>query len=62
MVERVEHAVARLGQHPAMGRTGRVPLTRKLMVARTPFIVVYRVRETVEVLRVLHAAQVWPPR
>ena len=37
--------------------------TRELVIARTPFVVVYRVRqkpERVEIIRVLHGAQKWP--
>ena len=56
-VDRVETAVAGLGEYPGMGRPGRVPLTRELVVPGTPFVVVYRVRRDVEIIRVLHAAQ-----
>jgi len=42
---------------------GRVPGTRELVVTGTPYIVAYRVRdETVEILRVFHAARKWPER
>jgi toxin ParE1/3/4 len=45
-----------------MGRTGRVPLTRELIVGGTPWIIVYRVRaDVVEIIRV-HGAQSWPPQ
>ena len=44
-----------------MRRTGRVPLTRELIVGGTPWIIVYRVRaDVVEIIRVLHGAQSWP--
>jgi toxin ParE1/3/4 len=40
-----------------------VPDTRELVIARTPFVVAYRLRnETIEILRVLHGAQRWPDR
>lgn len=61
-VERVRAAVDHLADHPEMGRSGRVPPTRELIVGGTPWVVVYRVRSTVEILRVLHAAQSWPPK
>ena len=52
VVERVLTAVEGLAQHPAIGRPGRVPGTRELVVPRTRYIVPYRVRrETIEVLR-----------
>ena len=50
-----------LPAHPAAGRPGRVPGTRELVAAGTPFVVPYRVRGgVVEVLRVYHGAQRWP--
>ncbi len=62
MIDRVE---ADLPLHPYLGRAGEhVPGTRELVIPGTPFIVVYRVREaddTVQVLRVRHGAQEWPP-
>ena len=36
--------------------------TRELVVGDTPWIVVYRVGHSVEILRVLHTSQQWPPR
>jgi toxin ParE1/3/4 len=57
---RVRAAVESLGKYPAMGRPGRVPLTRELVVSGTPFVVVYRGRADVEIIRVLHGAQSWP--
>lgn len=47
-----------LSDHPKAGRTGRRRGTRELVVAGTPFILVYRVRPSrVEILRVLHGKQ-----
>ncbi len=58
---RLLEAVARLAQHPAMGRPGRVPGTRELVIPGTPYIGPYRVRGgKLEILRVLHATQRWP--
>ncbi len=51
-----------LGDHPDMGRGGRMRGTRELVLTGTPFILVYRQpADTVEILRVLHGAQQWPP-
>ncbi len=58
---RIERAVKLLSSQPALGRAGRVPGTRELVVAGTPYIVPYRVREgTVQILRVFHSARRWP--
>ena len=63
IVQRIAASVDRLGTHPSSGRPGRVPGTRELVVTGTPYIVPYRVRgETVEILRVFHAARKWPEK
>ena len=63
VVTQIEQAVERLACHPALGRAGRVAGTRELVVAGTPYIIPYRVREgRVEILRVFHAARKWPPK
>lgn len=52
-----------LSDHPQAGRVGRRRGTRELVIASTPFIVVYRIRARppqVEILRVLHGKQKWP--
>jgi len=63
VVKRVLDAVAMLAEQPGLGRPGRVPGTRELIVAKTRYIVPYRVRgETVEVLRVFHTSRRLPER
>jgi toxin ParE1/3/4 len=50
-----------LAFHPHLGRPGRVPDTRELVINSTPYIVPYRVRDqVVELLAVIHGAQNWP--
>jgi toxin ParE1/3/4 len=64
VVRRIAEMVETLPpQNPEIGRRGRAPGTRELVISQTPFLVAYRVHnETVEVLRVLHGAQRWPDR
>jgi len=38
-----------------------MPETRELVAAGTPFIVIYMVGDDVDLIRVLHGAQKWPP-
>ena len=59
--DEIERQVERLRDHPQSGRVGRVYGTRELVVAGTPFIVIYRIAQTVELFRVLHGARQWPP-
>jgi len=50
-----------LGQQPNLGRPGRIPGTRELVVANFPYIMPYRVRnDTVEILRIFHTSRKWP--
>ena len=50
-----------LAAHPEAGRLGRVPGTRELVLAGTPYIAAYRVtRDAVTILRLLHGARRWP--
>ena len=50
----------RLAEFPAMGRPGRVPGTRELVV-HDNHVVPYRVKDgMVQILRVQHVARLWP--
>jgi toxin ParE1/3/4 len=50
-------------ENPDAGRPGRVPGTRELVVARTPYIVPYRLQSgRIEVVRLYHGARRWPDR
>jgi toxin ParE1/3/4 len=63
VVVRVLEAVAQLADQPGLGRPGRVPGTRELVVARTRYVVPYRVkRDAVEILRVFHTSRRLPKR
>jgi len=58
---RVYEAVGPLQKFPHLGRLGRKPDTRELVVSGIPFLVIYRVREgVIEIARILHGAQKWP--
>lgn len=62
-IERILSAVEVLDRHPHIGRKGRVPRTRELVVTGTPFLVAYRVKaDQIEILAVLHGARRWPER
>ena len=54
--------VAALGDHPRLGRVGRVEGTRELVIASN-YLVVYCIDEesgSVSILQVLHAKLEWP--
>jgi addiction module RelE/StbE family toxin len=53
----LQQAVTKLQAHPGMGRAGRVPGTRELVLHKN-YIAIYRVRgDDVEILRLHHAAR-----
>lgn len=59
--EEIETKGGRLADHPKLYRPGRIKGTRE-MVVRPNYIVVYALAgDQVQILRVLHAAQQWPP-
>jgi len=58
LTQKILTFVERLVQHPYLGRPGREPETRELIVPGTPYIIPYRiVRERLEILAVHHAAR-----
>jgi len=60
-VLKIMDMVERLAEHPGIGRPGRVPGTRELVMPNLPYIVPYRVDppDVLIVLRVLHGAMKW---
>jgi addiction module RelE/StbE family toxin len=57
VVERIAASVDLLASQPALGRPGRVPGTRELIVTGSPYIVPYRVRDDIiEILRVIRSS------
>lgn len=63
VVYKIFSAAKTIALHPNIGRPGRSPNTRELIVTGTPFIVPYRVQKgALEVLRVLHGAMEWPEK
>jgi len=63
VVKRVLDAVALLPAQPGLGRPGRVPGTRELVVLKTRYVVPYRVRgDAIELLRVFHRSRRLPDR
>lgn len=63
VVQRIKDKVALLSEQPGIGRPGRVPNTKELIVDRSSFILPYRVRDNhIEILRVLHTSRRWPKK
>jgi toxin ParE1/3/4 len=61
LVAHIFSAVGMLIRHPLAGREGRVSGTRELAVARTPYVIAYRLRgDEIQILSVIHGAQQWP--
>ena len=58
---RILNSVDLLQTQPGMGRPGRVPGTRELVIPDTPYIIPYRVRrDRLELIAVFHGRQKWP--
>lgn len=62
-LDEIERQTDTLAAYPDSGRPGRAPGTRELVINRTRFVLVYRVRPEagrVEILRLLHGRQKYP--
>lgn len=58
MVSRLRLVALGLEEFSRLGRTGDRAGARELVVARTPYIIVYRIGgDEIEIVRVLHGAQ-----
>lgn len=61
MDELFDEAAARLAAHPLMGRTGKIPGTRELVVHESYRLVYELDEQTVWILALVHTARLWPP-
>ena len=62
-VRRLRERLQILAVHPLAGRAGRVDGTRELPLAGLPYIAIYLVSAEaglIDVVRILHGAQMWP--
>lgn len=60
VARRVWEAAESLADNPGIGRPGHVSGTRERVVARTPYLIVYRERGGhIEIVRLWHGRQNW---
>ena len=61
VLDRINDQINKLCDYPNLGRPGRVPRTKELVIPNLPFIIPYQVNQnTLEILRVFHTARKWP--
>ena len=61
VMKRVVEAIENIVTFPSMGRPGRVPHTKELVVSGTPLIIIYQVRQDIlYIVRIIHTARKWP--
>lgn len=59
--DEIQKAIEQLQQFPSMGRPGRVPGTRELIIPRYHFLIPYRVQgDELQILRVFSTHQKLP--
>jgi addiction module RelE/StbE family toxin len=57
-INRIKDASTGLSDQPEMGRRGRVPGSRELIIPSTPYLLIYRIHDrTIEMLRVFPTKQ-----
>ena len=60
-IRQIHETIASLRSMPYRGRIGREEGTRELVIARLPYIVIYRIKgEAVEILHIYHGARQRP--
>ena len=63
VARRLVEATDMLADFPAMGRPGKLPHTRELLVPGTPYFLPYRVRnDEIQIIAVVHMSRQWLPR
>ena len=61
IIKTIQTSVKTLKEFPHLGRAGRSPDTRELIIPNTTYIVPYRVRDQeLQILAVFHASRRWP--
>ena len=61
VLTRIQDATQHLKNHPQMGKPGRVQGTRELVIAGSPYIVVYILGDSeIQIVAVIHSAMRWP--
>ena len=61
MVSRIRDAAQNQKKNPRMGKEGRLPGTRELILAKTLYIVVYILEgNEIQIVAVIHSAMRWP--
>jgi len=61
VILKMQAGVNQLEEFPMLGYVGRVQGTRELVMANTPYVVIYRVKgNMVQILRVLHHSKRYP--
>lgn len=62
VAEQLLAAADLLVRNPEIGRAGRIEGTRELVVPKSKYLLIYRVRnKQIEILHVYHARRDWPP-
>ena len=58
---RILRPVDLLPEPPSLGRPGRLPGTRELLIPDTPFVIPYRIKgDRLDLLAVFHGHRQWP--
>ncbi len=61
VLTKIEASANSLERHPELGRSGRVPRTRELVIAGLPYILPYSIKKKeVRILAVMHTSRKWP--
>jgi len=61
VIDHIKNIAEDMGRLPRRGRPGRVGDTRERVLTAYPYILIYAIDDDgINILRVLHAARIWP--
>lgn len=61
LIDAVRSRAQLLADNPKLGRVGRIPGTREMILGGMPFLIIYRLTpDEVQILRLLHTSQEFP--
>lgn len=61
IIQRIIKSIDNIELFPDIGRPGRVPQTKELVISGTPLIIIYKLlNNSLYIIRIIHSSRKWP--